>query len=239
MDKKNKISLIIILIITLICIGICIYSIIYNKNIKSNDAIKFRNEYMEYNDKVNENTDKAYVNVIISDTNTVNYVNENEAIELLEKGTGIIYFGFATCPWCRSLVSTLTSVAEEKKEPIYYLDILSIRSSYELEDGKLSKIKDGTDKYYQILQLLNNELDEFYLTDESGNVYDTGEKRLYAPTIVAISNGKITGIHVGTVDSQESGNDSLNSEQIEELSKIIGNLIDNNKKLDVCTQEKC
>ena len=52
------------------------------------------------------------------------YLTEKEAVKLLEKGTGIIYFGFSGCPWCRNLVPILTDLAEELEEPVYYLDIL-------------------------------------------------------------------------------------------------------------------
>lgn len=238
MEKKNKIILIILLVLTLIVVGICVYTVI-NNNEKDTDAIKFQNEYSELNGKTNEYNGKNYVNVNISDKNTVNYVTEEKAVELLKEGTGVIYFGFSTCPWCRSLVSTLTKVAEEKEETIYYLDILNIRSTYKLEDNKLNKTREGTKGYYQLLELLDNELEEFYLEDEAGNKFDTKEKRLYAPTLVAFNKGKITDIHVGTVDSQENGFDELNKEQIQELEKIITNLINSKEEKEVCTSDKC
>ena len=237
MDKNNKIILILLVILTLVVVGVCTYSVIKN-NEKDTDAIKFRNEYSELNGKVNENNGKNYVNVSISDSNTIKYITEEKAIELLEEGTGVIYFGFSTCPWCRSLVSTLTSVAENKNESIYYLDILDIRSAFELNEGKLNKIKDGSKGYYKILELLDEQLEDFYLIDDAGNKFDTEEKRLYAPTIVAFNKGNITSIHVGTVESQENGYDELTSDQITELESIIEKLIAS-KDVDVCTNEKC
>lgn len=239
MEKKNKIILIAIIILTLSVIGICVYSVIKNKNIEETDAVKFRNEYMELNDKINDVNGKAYVNVNLSDTNTVKYVTEEEAVEILENGTGVIYFGFSTCPWCRNLVSTLTKVAEEEKETIYYLDVLNIRSTFALEEGKLNKTRDGSESYYKILELLDEELDAFYLVDEAGNKYDTSEKRLYAPTLVAVSKGNITSTHVGTVESHESGYDTLTEDQTKELEKIIKNLINSKEENEVCTADKC
>lgn len=237
MDKKNKLILLILVTITFLVVGVCIYSVKNNKEIET-DAIKFLNEYSEFNGQVNEVNGKNYVNVTISDKNTVKYIKEDKAIELLEKGTGVIYFGFSTCPWCRSLVSTLTEVAQEKNETIYYLDILNIRTTFELTEGKLSKLKEGTKGYYKILELLDEHLEEFYLTDDANNKFDTGEKRLYAPTMVAFNKGKITDIHVGTVESQKSGYDSLNETQIIELENRIEKLIES-KNLEICTNEKC
>jgi len=238
MENKNKIILILLIILTLSVVGVCIYAVI-NKEEAITDAIKFRNEYSELNDEVNEGNGKNYVNVTISENNTVKYVTEEKVTELLESGTGIIYFGFSTCPWCRSLVSTLTRVAEEKNETIYYLDILNIRSSYELKNRKLNKLKEGTRAYYKILELLDEHLEDFYLTDEAGNKYDTGEKRLYAPTLVAFKDGEITKVHVGTVESQASGYDELTNTQLEELENIVKDLINSKNEKEVCTNEKC
>ena len=98
--------------------------------------------------------------------------------------------------------------------------------------------KKGTDSYYQILDLLAEYLDDYYLTDSEGNDYATHEKRLYAPTLVAIKEGKVTSFHVGTVDSQESGYDKLTNEQITELKGIITKLIAS-KNSAICSQDKC
>lgn len=239
MEKKNKIILISIILVTLCVIGICVYGIINNNDIKETDAVKFQSEYMELNDKVNEMNGKAYVNVTLSDENTVKYVNESKAAQILEEGTGVIYFGFSTCPWCRSLVTTLAKVAEAKNETIYYLDVLNIRSTFEVEEGKLNKTREGSKGYYKLLELLDEKLEEFYLVDEAGNKYDTNEKRLYAPTLVAVEKGEITGFHVGTVDSQESGYDKLTDDQIVELEKIVKDLIDSKNKTEVCTKDNC
>ena len=158
---------------------------------------------------------------------------------MLTEGTGIIYFGFSKCPWCRSLIGTLTEVGIDKNETINYLDILDLRSSFEVTDGSLEKIKEGKTSYYKILDLLDEYLDEYYLTDVDGNKYDTNEKRLYAPTVVAVKDGEVTGFHVGTVESQESGYDKLDEKQLSELKEIIENLFDSIKEDNVCTQEKC
>ena len=237
MEKKNKLIVIFLIILTLSVVGVCIYSVINNKK-ENKDAIKFRNEYSELNGQINELNQKEYVNVSISDNNTVKYINEKKAVELLESGTGIIYFGFNKCPWCRSIVETLTNVCKDNNETLYYLDISDIRSTFELNEGEVSKIKDGSTGYYEILDILDEYLEDFSLTDAAGNVYDTGEKRLYAPTIVAFNNGSVTKMHVGTVSSQESGYDELTEEEIKEFSNIVKDLI-KSKKVNVCTSDKC
>ncbi len=237
MDKKNKIYLILLIILTVGVVAFCIYSILVKNNIEESDAMKFRNEYMELNDKI-ATGDQTYVNVSISENNTVKYVSLKEAIDLMKSGKGIIYFGFPTCPWCRSLVSPLTKIAEDKKETIYYVDIKDVRSAFILEDGKSNKIKDGTAEYYELLELLNGYLEDFILEDEAGNKFKTGETRLYAPTIVAFKEGSVTGFHEGTIESQKSGYDKLNNDQTKELEKIITNLINSLEK-STCNKDKC
>ena len=246
MDKRNKIFLIIILLITIIVVGICAYTIInHEKENKTNgisDALKFKNEYEELNGKVNDNND-TYPTVTISENNTIKYVTDTEAVELLKEGTGVIYFGFAKCPWCRSMITTLTNVAKENKTTIYYLDILNIRSQIELvkdseNDSMKVEVKEkGTQSYYELLKLLDSKLSDYVLTDELGKKFNTGEKRLYAPTVVAFENGTIKDFHVGTIDSQENGYTKLTEKQEKELNKIFTTLIKSIK--NSCSSTKC
>lgn len=236
MEKRNKIILGAIIILTIIVISICIYSIINNNHINKSDANKFRTEYMELNDKINETNGETYPIVNISADNTVKYIKPKEAVKMLKEGSGIIYFGYNTCPWCRSLVSTLTEVANERNEKIYYVDIKDIRSTFIIDNGKLTKNKKGTKDYYNILDELDDYLEEYFLEDEVGNKYDTEEKRLYAPTIIAVSGGNVTSVHIGTVPSQKSGYDKLNEDEIKELENIITDLIAKKNEV-VCMKE--
>ena len=226
MEKRNKIILVAIIALTILVLIVCIYSIFNNNHVNESDANKFRTEYMELNDKINESSGEAYPIVNISVDNTVKYLSPKKAVEMLQKGSGIIYFGYNSCPWCRSLVSILTDAAIDKRETIYYVDISEIRSSFTIENGKLDKNANGSKEYYNILKELDSYLDDYYLEDDSGNKYDTEEKRLYAPTLVAVKKGKVKGIHVGTVTSQKSGYDKLSNEEEEELKKAVEKLID-------------
>ena len=236
MEKRNKIILFATIIITILVVGICIVSIIKN-NKKESDANKFRNEYMELNGQKSYG-DNLHITVNISEDNTVKYLSEDEAVKMLEKGTGVIYFGFTGCPWCRNLVPILTELAEELDETIYYLNILEMRSTFKVEDEKLVQTRAGSDAYYKILKLLDKQLEDFYVTDEAGNEYDTKEKRLYAPTLVAVKNGEVRNIHVGTVESQKSPYDELTTKQRKEIITIIKKLI-NSKNQEICTKEGC
>lgn len=224
MEKRNKIILILIIILTVIVLILCGYLLINRNNLWGDDAKKFRNEYMKLNDQVNSDG-AVYPTVVISEDNNVKYLTEKDAVEMLKEGTGLIYFGFNTCPWCRSLIPTLLEVSEKMDETVYYLDIKNIKSTFEIKNGELVTTKKGTKYYYQLLELLDEHLDAYYITDGEGGDYDTYEKRIYSPTLVAVKDGDITGFHTGTVSSQLSGYDELSNAEKEELKNIIIDLI--------------
>ena len=80
MEKNNKIILTLIIIVSVLVLGGCVYSIMKN-DISETDAVKFRNEYMELNDQINEVNGKSYVNVTLSDTNTFKYITEKNYLK--------------------------------------------------------------------------------------------------------------------------------------------------------------
>jgi len=127
--KKDNIVLISLLgIITIIAV-VCGYFTFKNqeKEIKK-DAIKIKEEYASLNDVTNEKNKKKYPEVILEDSNPFVYKTEEEIVEILKNGTGIIYFGFKSCPWCRSMIKELETVAKKENiGEIYYLDIENIR----------------------------------------------------------------------------------------------------------------
>ena len=186
-----------------------------------------------------EKDGKTIKELSISATNPVDILTEEETINLLENGTGILYFGFADCPWCRSLLPVLLSTLDNMSiDRLYYLNVGSIRDTLALDEKNKVEVKEeGTQGYYKILELMDSVLDPYYLTASNGKQIDTKEKRLYAPTVVGIKEGKIVGIHVGTVDSQESGYNDLTEEEQRELNERLSELI--NKVYDVNCDEAC
>lgn len=220
MEKKNKVIFFVILFFTLCVIGTCIYFINKDKNINNSDALNFRNEYMNYNDK-------DYSNVYISEQNTIKYKTEEEIIDILKKGKGIIYFGYPTNDACRSIVSIISELGNELKTDIYYLNIENMESVFKVEDKSVIKIKDGSENYYKIVNLLSDYLEDYYIDG-----YNTFEKRIVVPTVVAVNNGKITGFYAYKEDND------LDNEELENIRKEIKKIINNNN-VEICTQKTC
>ncbi len=191
------------------------------------DASKFKMEYESLNGKINDKTNEEYKSVNISENNKFVYKTEEEIIKILESKSGLIYFGFKSCPWCRSMVEVLDKASQNSKiKNIYYLDIENIRDLLALdENNKVVTEKEGNTNYYKMLNLLDAYLDDYVLKGEEDVSVKTGEKRLYAPTVIAVVNGEIVGFHAKTVDSQTNPNEPLTEKQEKELEKIYTDLI--------------
>lgn len=236
--KKNKNILLIIVItvlLALIIFGIVLFFRKDNDNNKTKskitDAIKFKEAYENLN---NEKTDSGntYPKVTLDDDNPFVYASAKKVVETLKSGTGLIYLGFSKCPWCRNTVNVLQYVNAKE---ILYLDITNHRDSYALVDGKLTKTKNGTNEYYEMLNLLDGILQDYEI-ENSGEAIKTGEKRVYVPLVVGVKNGEIVGYHTDTVDLNEDQTpyDLLTKKQQSDL-KLIYDEISSRVFGDICS----
>ena len=187
-----------------------------NRNNTLSDSEKFETEYEKYNGEDTSYGGK-YLEVDISDNNGIKYSSYEEIFSILESGTGVIYFGFPTCPWCRNLVPVLLDAAKEAGiDTIYYLNNKEDRDIKELDDDGNVVIKEnGSDDYYKLVDKLTSVLGEYE------GLNDSSIKRLYYPTVIFVKNGKIVDVHIGTVDSQENPSIFLDDYQYRELKEIL------------------
>ena len=166
----------------------------------SKDNIRFKFSYELVNKVELAKNKKIKINIPID--NRVKYIkNGTELIDLFKNGTGIIYMGYETCPWCRNAVPVLIdSVISNNLDTIYYLNI---------HDVDISSVKD---ELYKIL-------------DEYLKVTDNSEKVLAVPDVYAIKNGKIVAHHRGCVEGYKNPYKKMNNEQIDELKDIYNKMI--------------
>ena len=184
------------------------------------DAIKFKKEYESLNET-------SGIELNISENNPIEYADYDKLLEVIENGTGIIYLGFPGCPWCRNALPVLFDVAKENKvKTIYYMNIQNERDSYVVENKKLVYAKDedgnekkGTKGYFKLLDALEDYLTDYTVVFEEKE-YEVGEKRIYAPTVIFVRDGKVLGLHVATVDSQKNPKEPLTKKQYNELYSI-------------------
>ncbi len=189
---------------------------------KVSDGEKFKKEYESLNGTTRKSDGAVYGEVTIDKDNPITYVTAKEAIEVLESEKAIMYVGAPWCPWCRNAVSVLFELAKEYDvDKIYYLELDDIKSNYEVKNGQLEKKNSGTDDYYKLLEKLGDRLEDYVLTGDDGKKYDTGEKRIYMPYVIAVRDGNIVADKVGTVtlDDGQSKYEKLTDEQHVQLSK--------------------
>ena len=205
-----KITIVIMVIIIVILSAITI-----NKNYVTNDEKEFKREYEKYNGKTNPSSNKKYFDLNIDYKNGVKYVTAKEAINILSRKTGIVYFGFPQCPWCRNIVEVLLEAKKEVGvDTLYYYNALEIRDEKVLKDNEIITSKEGTKEYYKILELLGDKASVYE------GLNDDSIKRLYFPTVVFVKEGQIIDIHVSTVDSQKDPYKKLTKDQKQELKNI-------------------
>lgn len=189
--KKKLLYVLLIILVIGACFSIYVYF---------NDSTRFYLSYTVYNYFPYENG--KYIKVDIPVNNKVKYLNEEEVISFFESGTGVVYFGYPECPWCRNIVGPLTLASRESGEKLYYVDVHKLTSK---------------DKLFEIL-------DSFLKEDDEGN------KKLYVPDVYFVHDGEILSHHLGSVDSYKNPYLGMNREQEKELISIYQESINQLKK---------
>lgn len=222
-NQKKKLPIIVILLAILLIVsnGILIFCLVNKDDTPAVsvtcNASRFKDEYEALNDKTYSGSERKYLSVSIPEDNPIEYVDYTRVKQILTNGTGVIYFGFPECPWCRNLVPTLIDVSNELGiEKIYYFNNKSERDVKSLDENNNIVVKtDGSDNYYELLELLG----------EHASIYDglndDSIKRLYFPTLIFVKDGEIVAFHEGTVDSQEDASVMMTAEQQKELKKLL------------------
>ena len=148
--KKSKNIIKLILFVGMLYLFIYLGTKDYHLDVADN--IRFASEYKD-----------------ISKNNLYKYINENEALELLNGKTGILFLGFSSNIWSHYYADYLNEMASfHNLKEIYYYDFYKDR-----------QLNNKT--YQKIVQKLDS-----YLISS-----DTNKKELSAPTVVMIKNGEI------------------------------------------------
>lgn len=229
--KDNKLFMIIVTVIAAIVLVLNIQKVITNNS--QTDGIKFKEEYEKLNGKKNDHG-KKYREITIDSKNKIVYKTTEEVLDLIDKKKSfVLYFGFDTCPWCRSVVPTLASISKELNQEVYYIDVKDIRDTFELDDDNKPKlVKKGSKDYSKLLEKLEPVLEDYTLTDSDNNEIKVGEKRIYAPSIISVIDGKAKELTTGISDKQTDGYMKLTKEMEKEtynkIKKVLKQVSDKN-----------
>lgn len=109
------------------------------------------------------------------------------------KESGIVYFGYATCPWCIEAVPIMNEVAKTNDQFIYYVD-KKASSSDETTTAKVESLLSDV------------------LTKD-----DDGKPHLYVPEVIIIQDGKVIANHLGTVEDHDAHERTLTTAEQAQL----------------------
>lgn len=204
------------------------------------DGAKFKKDYEALNGEV-ASGDNTYQKLKIDKKNKVKSVSLKEAYEILSEGTGLVYFGYPKCPWCRGILPGLLDAVDcSCLENLYYVDMTGLRDEFEYKDGEVVKTKEAKDEYYKLLELLDKYLDEYNVKDDEGLEHTAPNKRIMVPLVVGSKDGYVKGVFDGVeLDEDQSPYDELTDTQNSEVKILINNLIDEITKEDAVCDEHC
>lgn len=228
------------LTITLVLFAVIFISGCENKEISS-DATKFKEEYESLNNQ-DSSSEKKIREVTIPKDNPITYVTAEEIVDKINnKETFVVYFGYPSCPWCRSMIEQLIKSAQDNnQEKVYYVDAYDIRDTFEINsEGIPEKTKDGSTGYNELINLMSEVLSDYTLTNDAGEIINVGEKRIYAPNVVAVVNGKaekmVEGVSSKLTDPYGELTDEMKEESYNSLKCIWECLND----VPVCKKNAC
>ena len=155
------------------------------------DNQRFKREYEEYN---------YDIPLEIVEDNTVSYIDKENILSVIENKTGIVYFGYPSCPWCRNAVPILVETAVANQLPIYYFD--------------LTQFTEADDTYNSLLEIINK-----HLGTENQDYIDV-------PLVLTIQNGTILASRIGTVGSHTDPYVVMTQDEMLELSQRYQEIID-------------
>ena len=127
-----------------------------------------------------------------------------ESFRLLdEEASGILYFGYSSCPYCLQVVPILNDLAKKYNQTVYYIDVY--HTSDTISDADI-------DRYL-------NDYEDFLTIED-------GEPVFYVPQVFVIMNGQVIDGHTGALDSFDpSVQSSMTQQQKEELTLILESMI--------------
>lgn len=148
--------------------------------------------------------------------NVFKYKTAEETKDILEHGTGIVFLGFPSCPWCQNYAKMLNDLAKEKGlKEIYYYNIYNDREK-------------NTEVYQGFVSILSDYLQ-----------YDnTGKKRIYVPNATFVIDGEIIGNDLETSKDTlglKEPDEYWTEEHVASWKEKVGKLMDKLVEKQGCT----
>jgi len=218
-DKKNPV--VVILLMAMIVLSVFFFVLHWNLDSGDLTSIKktakdFKEEYEKLNSK-KDSGGNSYLELSIDSDNIIQYASYDKIFSILERGTGIIYFGTPENNSNRALLPILFDAADEVGiDTIYYLDLSNDRDQKELgKDGKIVTTKEGTKDYQKLVKRLDSVLGIY------DGLEDDSIKRIYFPTLIFVKDGEVIASRIGNEDSKENTPIIMNEEESKKVKEEL------------------
>lgn len=182
---------------------------------KSTPSDLFITEYESLNGTTTK-SGMTYLDLDIPEDHRFVLSDEETILDIFEGGSGVIYFGFPECPWCRGALMVMQEAAKDVSlGKIHYMNVLDIRNELSLDDdGNVVVDREGSDFYNQVLEYLGEHAPLYPGLEE------TGERRILVPLVVSVVEGEITFSHSGTVETHTNAFEEMDEASREALLNI-------------------
>lgn len=127
-----------------------------------------------------------------------------------DKKSGILYFGFESCPWCKEAKPVLKKVAKELGVDVFYVKTRDEDKNRLYSDDQKEQIQP-------------------YIQDYMSN-NDEGVLTLYVPLVLAVQDGQAIDGHEGTLDSHDATERKMTTKEKEKLTKIYTEILKSYQK---------
>lgn len=128
------------------------------------------------------------------------------ALTFFENGeSGVLYFGFADCPWCQEAVPVLKEEAEKAGRSVVFIQTRDENRELEYTDEQKARITPYIEEYM------------------SEN--DEGELTLFVPCVLVVENGTVVSGHVGTVDGHDAHERTMTDAEKEQLHQTYAAML--------------
>lgn len=167
----------------------------FKKEMVVSDAKRFRSEY----ENSIETNEEDQSNEMIPEDNPFVYATAGEIITMMDNNESfVVYFGYANCVGCHHMLPVLIDAANDLNiSKIYYVDVDNIRDELTINSkGEVITVKEASEGYLGLLNRLDSVLMNYTLSDGE-NTIKLDNKRIYAPSIVSIVNGKAKQLEMG------------------------------------------
>ncbi|MDX8416884.1 conjugal transfer protein TraF [Absicoccus intestinalis] len=165
--------------------------------IYANDNINACDPTAECEESKTKTTEEGFVEISMDEALTY----------FTEKKSGILFFGFNACPWCKEARPILKKVADKKNVTVYYVKVRDEDKNLLYSDEQRVELTKYIPKYM------------------SKNKKEDNKLWLYVPLVIHVKKGKAVAGHEGTVKNHDATKRKMTKKEKKKLEKTYTKIL--------------